>query len=83
MTNKRSRDYDVTFSQSSTGEAIVVYRNKEYFWRIPSRKFEIFSDHSAFSHQVYFNEDNRLMIRVRDRQNDVLVCCDDELIENE
>lgn len=83
MTVKRSREYDVTFSQTNTGEPIVVYQNKEYFWRIPSNKFEIFSDHSVFSHQVYFNEDNKLIIRVLDRQQDMVVCMGDELIENE
>jgi hypothetical protein len=82
MTAKRSREYDVTFSQSDTGMPVVLFRNKEYFWRISNQRFEMLSNHSAFSHLIYFNEENQAVIRVIDMQKDVIVCHGDELIEN-
>jgi len=82
MGAKRSREYDVTFSQSDTGIPVVLFRNKEYFWRISNQKFETMSNHSAFSHLIYFNEENQAVIRVTDMQQGVVVCTGDELIEN-
>lgn len=82
MGSKRSREYDVNFSQTKTGAPVVLFRNKEYFWRISNQNFDTLSNHSAFSHLIYFNAQNIPIIRVTDMQQDVVVCVGDELIEN-
>lgn len=82
MGTKRSREYDVTFSRSNNGSRVVIYQNKEYYWLIHPESFDTFSDHSAFSHIVYFNEDNKAFIRVTDLQQDIVVRTGDPLLEN-
>ena len=82
MSSKRSREHDVTFSTGTTGMPVVFYRQKKYFWPIESDMFEMFKDHAAFSHLIYWTEDGRPVIRVTDMQRDMIACVDQELIEN-
>jgi hypothetical protein len=82
MGTKRAREYNVTFSRSVNGARVVIYQNKEYYWLIHPDSFDTFSDHSAFSHIVYFDEDNKAFIRVTDLQQNIIARTGDPLIEN-